>query len=331
MASRLFGPPRRRPDRGRRPHDRVLPAAPSRRREGRRALLRPAEAARRRDGVHGRAAARAARRAGGRREPHHAGEPARAAARHQRRAGRHLRGDRAQHGVRHVAVHARSSCSPRAGSSPRARPRRSAAIRTSSRPILDTEPDPRRSTASSAGYGKMTILNGTTFAVGRGAITTVIGPNGAGKSTVFKTVFGLLPARSGPVALRRRATSRTGRRAALLAAGICYVPQGRNIFPELSVRAQSRARRRRRGRRNPRPAGPHRGGAGALSGAAAQGRPQASTLSGGEQKQLEIVARAAARSEADADRRAVDRPVADAGGGDRSASCRSCATRACRS
>jgi branched-chain amino acid transport system ATP-binding protein len=50
-----------------------------------------------------------------------------------------------------------------------------------------------------AGYGKMTILNGTTFAVSRGAITTVIGPNGAGKSTVFKTVFGLLPARSGTV------------------------------------------------------------------------------------------------------------------------------------
>ncbi|HZY23015.1 MAG TPA: ATP-binding cassette domain-containing protein, partial [Beijerinckiaceae bacterium] len=45
----------------------------------------------------------------------------------------------------------------------------------------------------------MTILNGTTFAVSRGAITTVIGPNGAGKSTVFKTVFGLLPARSGTV------------------------------------------------------------------------------------------------------------------------------------
>ena len=38
-----------------------------------------------------------------------------------------------------------------------------------------------------AGYGKMTILHGTSFAVPRGAITTVIGPNGAGKSTVFKT------------------------------------------------------------------------------------------------------------------------------------------------
>ena len=50
-----------------------------------------------------------------------------------------------------------------------------------------------------AGYGKMTILHGTTLAVPRGAITTVIGPNGAGKSTVFKTVFGMLPARSGRI------------------------------------------------------------------------------------------------------------------------------------
>ncbi len=87
-----------------------------------------------------------------------------------------------------------------------------------------------------AGYGKMTILNGTTFAAQRSAITTVIGPNGAGKSTVFKTVFGLLPARSGTIRFDGAdVTNWTPRR--LLEAGICYVPQGRNIFSELSVRA----------------------------------------------------------------------------------------------
>ena len=86
-----------------------------------------------------------------------------------------------------------------------------------------------------AGYGKMTILHGTSFAVARGAITTVIGPNGAGKSTVFKTVFGMLPARSGRIAFEGAdITNRTPRD--LLARGITYVPQGRNIFPELSVR-----------------------------------------------------------------------------------------------
>ena len=42
------------------------------------------------------------------------------------------------------------------------------------------------------GYGKMTILNGTSFAVPQATITTIIGPNGAGKSTVFKAIFGLL-------------------------------------------------------------------------------------------------------------------------------------------
>ena len=86
-----------------------------------------------------------------------------------------------------------------------------------------------------AGYGSMTILNGTTFAVPKGAITTVIGPNGAGKSTVFKTIFGMLKARQGTVTLNGvNVTNWSPRK--LINAGICYVPQGRNIFPELSVR-----------------------------------------------------------------------------------------------
>ena len=86
-----------------------------------------------------------------------------------------------------------------------------------------------------AGYGKMTILNGTSASIRRGAITTVIGPNGAGKSTLFKTVFGLLGARSGRVTFDGvETTSFAPRR--MLDAGMCYVPQGRNLFPELSVR-----------------------------------------------------------------------------------------------
>jgi len=85
-----------------------------------------------------------------------------------------------------------------------------------------------------AGYGKMTILNGTTARVRRGAITTVIGPNGAGKSTMFKAVFGLLPIRSGKVTLDGRDVSNFSPRA-MLDAGVVYIPQGRNIFPELSV------------------------------------------------------------------------------------------------
>lgn len=86
-----------------------------------------------------------------------------------------------------------------------------------------------------SGYDRTTILNGTNARIRRGVITTVIGPNGAGKSTVFKTVFGLLPVRSGCIALNGRDTTGFSPRQ-MLDAGVCYVPQGRNIFPELTVR-----------------------------------------------------------------------------------------------
>ena len=86
-----------------------------------------------------------------------------------------------------------------------------------------------------AGYGAMTILNGTNFDVRRATITTVIGPNGAGKSTVFKTIFGMLKPRSGSILFKGKNIAGMQPRD-LLARGICYVPQGRNIFPELSVR-----------------------------------------------------------------------------------------------
>lgn len=85
------------------------------------------------------------------------------------------------------------------------------------------------------GYGKMTILNGTSFRIEKGTITTVIGPNGAGKSTVFKAIFGLLNIRSGQVLLNGKDV--TGQAPAkMLAHGVSYVPQGRNLFPTLSVR-----------------------------------------------------------------------------------------------
>ncbi|HWD12814.1 ABC transporter ATP-binding protein [Pseudochrobactrum sp. sp1633] len=84
------------------------------------------------------------------------------------------------------------------------------------------------------GYGKMTILNGTSFRIDKGTITTVIGPNGAGKSTVFKAIFGLLNIRSGQVLLNGKDV--TGQAPAkMLAHGVSYVPQGRNLFPMLSV------------------------------------------------------------------------------------------------
>lgn len=86
-----------------------------------------------------------------------------------------------------------------------------------------------------SGYGKMTILNGTTARIRRAAITTVIGPNGAGKSTMFKTVFGLLGVRSGRIEFDGTDTANLTPRQ-MIDLGMSYVPQGRNIFPELSVR-----------------------------------------------------------------------------------------------
>lgn len=139
-----------------------------------------------------------------------------------------------------------------------------------------------------AGYGKMTILNGTSFSVPRGSITTVIGPNGAGKSTVFKTIFGLLNAREGSVTFQGRDVTNQPPRA-LLEAGICYVPQGRNIFPELSVRHNIEMGAVAAGRGiTDMPARIER----ALDRFPTLRRKadqQASTLSGGQQKQLEIV------------------------------------------
>ena len=137
-----------------------------------------------------------------------------------------------------------------------------------------------------AGYGSETILRGLSFSVRRGAITTVIGPNGSGKSTAFKAVFGMLPVRAGRILYDgREITNHTPRQ--LIAAGICYVPQGRNIFPELSVLHNLELGG---------VAAPKGFELGARMEAAMDRFPvlrrkahqQASTLSGGEQKMLEI-------------------------------------------
>jgi branched-chain amino acid transport system ATP-binding protein len=87
-----------------------------------------------------------------------------------------------------------------------------------------------------AGYGEsLTILNETTLDARAGEITLLIGPNGAGTTTVLKTLFGMLVPRAGEVRLEgRRINGRTPRE--LLAEGMAFVPQGRNLFGSLSVR-----------------------------------------------------------------------------------------------
>ncbi len=85
-----------------------------------------------------------------------------------------------------------------------------------------------------AGYKDFMILNNLSFRVRRGSITLLLGPNGAGKSTVLKTLFGLLKPRQGRILLDGEDISGYTQKA-LLAKGIAFVPQGRNLFGQLTV------------------------------------------------------------------------------------------------
>jgi branched-chain amino acid transport system ATP-binding protein len=85
-----------------------------------------------------------------------------------------------------------------------------------------------------AGYGKMPILHDVTLEVRAGEMVSVIGPNGAGKSTAFKTIVGFLRPSSGRVVFDGQNT--TGLRPdQVLRRGLAYVPQGRIVFPQMTV------------------------------------------------------------------------------------------------
>jgi ABC-type branched-subunit amino acid transport system ATPase component len=86
-----------------------------------------------------------------------------------------------------------------------------------------------------AGYvAEIDILDGVRLTVEAGSITGVIGPNGAGKSTLLKTIFGFLHPRRGRIAFEGRAIHALAPHA-IKRLGIGYVPQGTNIFPQLTV------------------------------------------------------------------------------------------------
>jgi branched-chain amino acid transport system ATP-binding protein len=86
-----------------------------------------------------------------------------------------------------------------------------------------------------AGYGDTTVLRKVDFTVADGEVVALLGPNGAGKTTLLRTATGLVKPRSGRIALDGAdltgdAPHRYTRR------GICHLPEGRGIFPSLTVR-----------------------------------------------------------------------------------------------
>ena len=137
-----------------------------------------------------------------------------------------------------------------------------------------------------AGYGDLVILDHLSLRARRGKVTLLIGPNGAGKSTALKTLFGMLRVRHGRIRLDGADITGAAPRDLLTRHGVAFVPQGRNLFGQLSVYenlelggitlGMATARARIPEVLDRFPAVRHR-----LPSAAA-------SLSGGEQKQLEV-------------------------------------------
>lgn len=106
-------------------------------------------------------------------------------------------------------------------------------------PTADPGPPVLATAGLVCGYGRMETLHGVDLEVPRGKVTTVIGPNGSGKSTLLKAVAGLVRSWRGAVLLdgeditRRPAHQRVRR-------GLCLVPQGRVVFPFLTVEGNLR-------------------------------------------------------------------------------------------
>ena len=107
----------------------------------------------------------------------------------------------------------------------------------------------------SAGYGNIPVLDDVRLDVAAGTCVAVIGPNGTGKTTLLKALMGLIPARADRLSLAGR-DMRPAPTHERSRAGMAYVPQGRGIFPALTVRENlalgalaRRGSRRRRSRR----------------------------------------------------------------------------------
>jgi branched-chain amino acid transport system ATP-binding protein len=84
-----------------------------------------------------------------------------------------------------------------------------------------------------AGYGAIEVLKSLTLEVGAGEIVALLGANGAGKSTTLLTIAGVVPVRGGEIIWQGAPLA--GKADAVLRQGICLCPEGRHIFPRLTV------------------------------------------------------------------------------------------------
>ena len=85
-----------------------------------------------------------------------------------------------------------------------------------------------------AGYGGTEVLRGLSLSVGKGEVVAVLGSNGVGKTTLNKVLSGVRPARSGSVRFDGREILGTSARD-IVASGLIHVPEGRKIFPNLTI------------------------------------------------------------------------------------------------
>jgi len=86
-----------------------------------------------------------------------------------------------------------------------------------------------------AAYGRIEVLRGVSFKVPKGTVVALLGPNGGGKTTTLKVASGQMPATSGQVLLGGVALTDKVTPDALVRVGMCTIPEGRGIFPNLTV------------------------------------------------------------------------------------------------
>jgi branched-chain amino acid transport system ATP-binding protein len=87
----------------------------------------------------------------------------------------------------------------------------------------------------SAGYGGTEIIRNVSLEVNKGEVVTIVGANGAGKTTTLRTICGIVKPKSGSIEFEGRRVDGL-RSDEIVAAGITMVPEGRQLFPHLSVR-----------------------------------------------------------------------------------------------